>query len=89
MIWSIDGEARLTFLSDAIERLTGLQPDELLGRHFGALVHETSRDVAESDWTAQMEQGSQEVRGRLNLRHRDGSAVAAEFIAIATLDANG
>ena len=89
VIWSIDGEANLTFLSDAIERLTGLHPDELLGRHFGALVHETSRDVAESDWTAQMEQGSQEVRGRLNLRHRDGSAVAAEFIAIATLDENG
>ncbi len=36
-----------------------------------------------------MEQGSQEVRGRLNLRHRDGSAVAAEFIAIATLDEDG
>jgi PAS domain S-box-containing protein len=89
VIWSIDGEARLTFLSDAIERLTGLRPDELLGRHFGALVHESSRDVADSDWTAQMEQGSQEVRGRLNLRHRDGSAVAAEFIAIATLDENG
>ena len=89
VIWSIDGDARFTFLSDAIERLTGLHPDELLGRHFGALVHETSREVAESDWTAQMEQGSQEVRGRLNLRHRDGSAVAAEFIAIATLDENG
>ena len=36
-----------------------------------------------------MEQGPQEVRGRLNLQHRDGSAVVAEFIAIATLDENG
>ena len=89
LIWSIDERARLTFLSDAVERLTGFQPDELLGQHFGALVHEASRDVAELDWTAAMETGSQEVRGRLNLRHRDGSPVAAEFIAIATLDDNG
>ena len=45
-------DARLTFLSDAVERLTGFRPDELLGQHFGALVHESSRDVAEIDWTA-------------------------------------
>ncbi len=89
VIWSIDGDARLTFLSDAVERMTGFRPDELLGQHFGALVHESSSDVADSDWTSAMEQGPQEVRGRLNLQHRDGSAVVAEFIAIATLDANG
>jgi PAS domain S-box-containing protein len=89
VIWSIDGEARLTFLSDAVERMTGFRPEDLLGQHFGALVHESSRDVAEGDWTSAMEQGPQEVRGRLNLQHRDGSAVAAEFIAIATLDENG
>jgi PAS domain S-box-containing protein len=89
LIWSIDERARLTFLSDAVERLTGLHPDELLGQHFGALVHDSSREVAELDWTAAMETGSQEVRGRLNLRHRDGSPVPAEFIAIATLDGEG
>ena len=89
VIWSIDGDAKLTFLSDAVERMTGFRPEDLLGQHFGALVHESSRDVAESDWTSAMEQGPQEVRGRLNLQHRDGSAVVAEFIAIATLDENG
>ena len=89
VIWSIDSDAKLTFLSDAVERMTGFRPDDLLGKHFGALVHESSRDVAEGDWTSAMEQGPQEVRGRLNLQHRDGSAVVAEFIAIATLDQNG
>jgi PAS domain S-box-containing protein len=89
VIWSIDEEARLTFLSDAVERLTGFHPDELLGQHFGALVHESSREVTELDWTSAMETGSQEVRGRLNLRHRDGSPVVGEFIAIATLDDEG
>ena len=32
---------------------------------------------------------SQELRGRINLLHRDGSAVPAEFIAVASLDADG
>jgi PAS domain S-box-containing protein len=89
VIWSIDAEARLTFLSDAVERLTGFPPDELLGQHFGALVHDSSRAAAEVDWTRAMQSSSQEVRGRLNLRHRDGGAVPTEFIAIASLDAEG
>jgi PAS domain S-box-containing protein len=89
VIWSIDADARLTFLSDAVERLTGFRPDELLGEHFGALVHDSSRDAAEVDWTAAMSNLTQEVRGRLNLRHRDGGAVPTEFIAVASLDAEG
>jgi len=89
VIWSIDAEARLTFLSDAVERLTGFRPDELLGQHFGALVHESSREVAEVDWTEAMQNPTQEVRGRLNLRHREGRPVPTEFIAIASLDAEG
>ena len=89
MVWSIDADARLTFVSDAVERMTGVRPDELLGRHFGAFVHESSRDVAEVDWTVGMIAGSQEIRGRVNLRARDGSAIPAEFIAIARLDETG
>ena len=89
LIWSIGADARITFLSDAVERLTGFLPEDLIGKHFGALVHETSRDVAEFDWTRRLETPSQEVRSRINLQHRDGSAVPAEFIAIASLDEAG
>ena len=91
LVWSIGPDARITFLSEAVERLTGFRPDELMGQHFGAIVHESSRDVAEIDWTTAMDRNapSQEVRGPLNLRHRDGSAVPAEFVAIATLDDDG
>jgi PAS domain S-box-containing protein len=89
VIWSIGPDATLTFLSDAVERLTGFRPEELLGEHFGALVHESSREVAEIDWTQAMQRPTQEVRGRLNLRHRDGRPIPAEFIAIASLDADG
>ena len=89
LVWSIGADARLTFVSDAVVRLTGRQPEELLGRHFGALVHESSREVADFDWTTGMATGSQEVRGRLNLAGADGQPVPAEFIAMARLDEGG
>jgi PAS domain S-box-containing protein len=89
LVWDIDADARLTFVSDTCERLTGWRPEELLGQHFGALVHESSSDVATLDWTAGMSQPSQELRGRLNLLHRDGHPIPAEFIALGRLDAEG
>ena len=89
LVWAIDADARLSFVSDTAERLTGWMPEELIGRHFGALVHESSREVAEIDWTAGMASGSQEIRGRLSLLHRDGRAIPAEFIAIGALDGDG
>ena len=89
LIWSIDDEARFTFVSDTCERLTGWRPEELLGRHFGALVHESSQEVAELDWTADLTAEFQEMRGRLNLLHRDGHPIPAEFSAFGTLDEEG
>jgi PAS domain S-box-containing protein len=94
LVWSIDADARFTFVSDSTSRrLTGWRADELLGRHFGVLVHESSREVAEIDWTAGIGNdpgdGDRELRGRVNLLHRDGRPVPAEFVAFATRDENG
>ena len=89
LVWSIDGEGRFTFLSDAVERLTGRGAEAFLGKHFGALVHGTSRDVAEYDFAAGMTSGAQELRGRVNLEGPDGEPVPAEFIATARLDEDG
>jgi PAS domain S-box-containing protein len=89
LVWSVGPDARLTFLSDAVERMTGRRPEELLGQHFGVLLHESSRDVAELDWSAGMATGSQELRGRINLLGPDGEPIPSEFIAIARLDEDG
>ena len=85
LVWSIDEEARFTFISDTCERLTGWRPEELLGQHFGALVHPSSTDVATQDWSAGLA-ATQELRGRLSLLHRDGHAIPAEFIALARVE---
>ncbi len=89
LVWSIDADARLTFVSDAVVRLTGRYPEDLLGRHFGALLHESSREAAEFDWTSGMTVGAQEVRGRINLVGQGGEPIPAEFIATARLDDTG
>jgi PAS domain S-box-containing protein len=94
LVWSIDADARFTFVSDTTSRrLTGWRADELLGQHFGALVHASSKDVAEIDWTAGFDEaqasGDRELRGRVNLLHKDGHAIPAEFIAFATRDDDG
>jgi PAS domain S-box-containing protein len=89
LVWAVDADARLTFVSDTCERLTGWRPEELLGRHFGALVHESSSEVANIDWAAGLAEPQQELRGRLNLLHRDGHPIPAEFIALARLDEEG
>ncbi|HEY3523358.1 MAG TPA: GAF domain-containing protein [Candidatus Limnocylindrales bacterium] len=81
LVWAIDADARFTFVSDTAERLTGWRPDELIGRHFAAIVHASSADVASRDWTAGMAEGSNELRGRIDLLHRHGHPVPAEFIA--------
>ena len=89
LVWSIGADTRLTFVSDSVERMTGFRPEELIGRHFGALVHESSREVADFDWASGMDSGSQELRGRVNMLARDGSPIPAEFIATARLDETG
>ena len=89
LIWSVDARGRLSFLSDTCERLTGWAPEGLLGQHFGVLVHESSREIAEIDWTQGMSVPQQELRGRLNLLHRDGHAIPTEFSAMGTLDDQG
>ena len=89
LVWSIDAEARFTFVSDTCERLAGWRPEDLLGKHFGALVHESSRAVAELDWTADLTAEFQELRGRVNLLHRDGHPIPAEFSAFGSLDLEG
>ena len=82
IVWSVDAEGRFTFLSETAYRLTGWQPEDLLGGHFGGIVHPSSREVAEIDWTLQMGEGTNETRGRVNLLHRDGHPVPAEFVAV-------
>lgn len=89
VVFSTQADGRYTFVSDAIERLTGHRPDDVVGRRFGWLFHESSQDIAGSDWSAGMSAEAPEIRRRVDLRARDGSPVPAEFIASARFDEAG
>jgi PAS domain S-box-containing protein len=80
--WSIDERGHFTFMSDAVEQVVGWRVEELLGKHFSVLVHESS--------AAQMRQAFAQISQppfvsqslEFNLPHRDGSAVPADMRAM-------
>jgi GAF domain-containing protein len=89
IVWSINDEAKLTFLSGrhgAAHRLpAGRAARQALRGDRPRVV----ADVTEIDWSAALQAPSQELRGRVNLLHRDGSPIPAEFIAVASMGPDG
>ncbi len=83
LVWSTDAEGRFTLLSEACERMTGWKPQELIGKHFGVLVHPNSAERTEQAWAHGRADPSRKTQYRLDLRHRDGHAVRAEVHAVA------
>ncbi|MDQ3870171.1 MAG: GAF domain-containing protein [Chloroflexota bacterium] len=83
LVWSTDEAGRLTFLSETCERLTGWKPQELLGQHFGILIHASSAEDAARTWNDAVADPSRQAQFRINLRHRDGHAVPTEVHAVA------
>ena len=48
VVWSTDADGNFTFMSDAMERLTGWRPEEVHRRALRAVVHDSSRELAEA-----------------------------------------
>ncbi len=81
IVWEVDREGHFTFLSDVVERLTGIQPTEMLGRPMGDLIttetlHHARQQLA--DITAHPELVAV---ARFALRRRDGGSVPVENFA--------
>ena len=90
LVWSIDGEGRFTFLSDAVERLTGRSGGRGTSASTSARWSTARRAMSPSTTSPSgMTTGSQEIRGRVNVEGPDGEPVPAEFIATARLDEDG
>ena len=89
MVWSIDAEARLTFVSDAV-RTDDRRPAGGAARpSFRCLRSRVDARSCRRRLDGRDAPGPQELRGRFNLLARDGSPIPAEFIAIARLDESG
>ena len=80
VIYRIDTDGELTYISEAIERVLGYDPDELLGETFIALISEATRADALDAFDRLLD--GETVQGlELAYIHRDGREVPMEVNA--------
>ena len=81
VIWMIDADATITFVTQAISNILGFDPDELCGVDAMSLLH-PSADQAEAVavFAAVLADPGTPHQVDLWVRHRDGSRVRAECI---------
>ena len=71
-VFSTDVEGNFTFISAAIERLTGIPANELIGQKFRSLFEPEEDRVPGARWDALVANPDQEVQAHLVLHGRDG-----------------
>ena len=86
VLFATDGDGRFTFLSAAIETMTGYGRDELIGEEFSVLLEESSRPTATERWTALEIDPSTPAQAILTLRGKDGRRVPVDIRAIGLID---
>ena len=88
LMWGIDAKGRWTFVSGAVRRLYGYEPDEMIGRY---VTDVTAPEVAERDREAfaAIKNGESVQRYETTHIRKDGSRVMLSFNAIARNAADG
>jgi PAS domain S-box-containing protein len=89
IVFSTDAEGRFTFLSAAIERVTGHRADDMIGQHFSVLVDQTSGPVAGNRWAELVADPTREQQASLVLAGPDGRRVPVDVRAIGVVDEDG
>ena len=72
VVFAADAEGNFSFLSAAIEPMTGYTADELIGSHFSLIIDETTLPVAIDRWQDLMADPTAEAQASLLLKGRDG-----------------
>ncbi|MDQ3406996.1 MAG: GAF domain-containing protein, partial [Chloroflexota bacterium] len=81
LVFTTDAEGRLTYLSDACERMTGWTTEGLLCEPFWVLVDRTARDEVVGSLERTREDHDLEQRIRFPLLRLDGSTIPVEVNA--------
>jgi PAS domain S-box-containing protein len=85
LVWSVDADGAFTYLGDALERMTGFKPDEILGKSFQILSSPDTAAVALQAWRAMQEHLDEEQQVRLELPLAGGGSMPAEISMVATV----
>jgi diguanylate cyclase (GGDEF)-like protein/PAS domain S-box-containing protein len=82
----LDAQGQLRYASDAIERLVGYRPADLVGLGAAQLVHPEDLDVARTELRLLVEQPGRPRIAEYRVRHRDGGVRYLEVAATNLLD---
>ena len=82
VVFATNVEGNFTFISAAIERLTGHPAIELIGKHFGTIVESDDNQVAGGRWESLSTHPDQEVQAAQVLRGRDGRRTPVDVRAV-------
>ena len=86
VIWRNDAEGRFTFMAEGAEQLFGWKAEELVGRHFTAVVAPESLADAGEAWGRLITTPDALWRLRFILIRKDGSRFPAEASAVTSFD---
>ncbi|MFC6756920.1 PAS domain S-box protein [Halomicroarcula sp. GCM10025894] len=85
VLYRIDTDGELTYVSDAIQRVLGYEPDELVGDSFATLVSDDTTPAA-MDAFARLLDGETVQGLEIAFTHRDGHQVSMEVNATPITD---
>ncbi|USZ71486.1 PAS domain S-box protein [Natronosalvus halobius] len=78
----VDADGNVSYVSPSIRSALGYRPSELVGKRLLDLVHEDDLSDATGEFTALLDDPEAETRFGYRIRHRDGSWVAFEGVAV-------
>jgi PAS domain S-box-containing protein len=82
VVFATDADGLFTFLSAAIEPMTGFTPDELIGQHFSQIVDPASLPLAAERWAGLVAAPTESAQARLILVGRDGRRTTVDVRSI-------
>jgi len=85
LVWSVDADGTFTYLGDALERMTGFKPDEIMGKNFQILSSPETAAIALQAWRTMQEHLDEEQQVRLDLPLAGGGSIPAEISMVATV----
>ena len=85
LVWSADGDGRLTYVGEAVARLTGSTPETMLGQPWTALLLPRSLEIAEACWSRIVAQPDEEQQIRVLAPRASGDPISAEISMIGTV----
>ncbi|MFN8621528.1 MAG: GAF domain-containing protein [Chloroflexota bacterium] len=85
VVWEVDLDGRFTFVSDAVERMTGRPAGEVVGRPMAEVITPDTLPAALDQFERLLAEPDEVVEARFALRHLDGHAVPLENFATGVL----